>query len=286
MNCPKCGALLPPGAVVCSKCGTRFKTKICPYCNSAILANTTACPRCGKIFAQGSAQSQAIQAAAGKSKKSGFRWWYILIMLGFFIFGIAVGAFGMRQYIISSVKSAFGQIYDSSNDFSSSSNSSSGEAGRESSENAPNGEPVPGDYYFANNVVVTADVKIEITDWKVIPAGESGNEYGDAPVIAFWYSTTNLSGSESVSPTSAWLAVFTAIQDNNPNMVNKLNVGMLPDSAFLETQTATIKKGGTVDSAIAYTLDDTTTPVTLKATKGILGEDLGEQTFSIAENGN
>lgn len=147
----------------------------------------------------------------------------------------------------------------------------------------PTATPEPAsEYYFADNVLISEDVRIEITDWKVIPAGEPGNEYGDDPVIAFWYSTTNLTGNENVSPMTSWIAMFTAIQDNDPNMVNELNVAPLPDNAFLDTQMATIKKDGSVDCACAYTLSDTTTPVVLKATKGILGEDLGEQTFNIS----
>ncbi len=139
------------------------------------------------------------------------------------------------------------------------------------------------DYYFKDNVLLAEDVKIEITDWKIIPVGETGNEYGSAPVIAFWFKTTNLSGKEHISPLTSWMAMFTAIQDNDPNAINKLNVGTLPDNAYLETQMAEIKKDGTVECAIAYELDDTVTPVLLKATKGLLGDDLGEQTFNIAE---
>lgn len=139
------------------------------------------------------------------------------------------------------------------------------------------------EYYFKDNVVVTEDVQIEITDYKVIPVGEAGNEYGDAPVIAFWYSTTNRSGKEDITPMMAWIAIFSAVQDNDPNMVNELEVGMMPDDAFLDTQMAEIKPDGTVDYAISYVLDDETTPVTLTATKGILGEELGSQDFEIAQ---
>lgn len=135
-------------------------------------------------------------------------------------------------------------------------------------------------YYFKDNVLVAEDVKIEITDYKVIPAGELGNEYSDKPVIAFWYNTTNISGKE-VDPSMAWIVMFTAIQDNNPNAINELDMGMLPDEQFLDTQSEIIKKGGTVANAVAYELDDDTTPVTLKATKGIMGEYLGEQNFEI-----
>ena len=168
--------------------------------------------------------------------------------------------------------------------------SACGDAADGESTTSPASDPAPApteaapasEYYFADNVLVSEDVRIEITDWRVIPVGEEGNEYGDVPVIAFWYTVTNLSGSENVTPIGSWIAMFTAVQDNDPNMVNELEVGMLPDDAYLDTQMATVKEGGTVPCAIAYELDDTTTPVVLTATRGLLGEELGEQTFNIA----
>lgn len=138
------------------------------------------------------------------------------------------------------------------------------------------------DTYFANNELVTDSVKIVITDYKVIQPGEEGNEYGDAPVIAFWYDTTNLS-SETTNATTAWMFAFKAIQDNDPNVVNTLDVAALPDQAFLKTQLQDIKEGGTVSNAVAYTLDDTTTPVKLVASDMLGLTELGEQVFEIAE---
>ncbi|MFJ7183889.1 DUF5067 domain-containing protein [Lysinibacillus xylanilyticus] len=138
------------------------------------------------------------------------------------------------------------------------------------------------DVYFKDNEVKIEDIKIKITETKVIPVGEKGNEYGDKPVFAIWYDTTNLTDKD-IDPTSAWAAVFTAIQDNNPNSVNELEVGPSPDDRFLDTQLETIKKGGTVQDAIAYVLDDLETPVTLVATKGLMGEELGKQDFEIKQ---
>lgn len=146
----------------------------------------------------------------------------------------------------------------------------------------PQSESGESDTYFANNELVTEDVKIVITDYKVIQPGEEGNEYGDAPVIAFWYDTTNLS-SETTNATTAWMFAFKAIQDNDPNVVNTLDVAALPDQAFLKTQLQDIKEGGTVSNAVAYTLDDTTTPVKLVASDMLGITELGEQVFEIAE---
>lgn len=132
---------------------------------------------------------------------------------------------------------------------------------------------------FDGKVYETDKFKIEITDYKVIPAGEPGNEYGDKPVIAFWYNTTNKTD-EDLNPMDAWIFSFKAIQDNDPNTVNELNVGMLPDDQFLDTQTQQIKNGGTVANAMSYELLDLETPVTLKATD-ILGTEFGSADFEI-----
>lgn len=136
------------------------------------------------------------------------------------------------------------------------------------------------DVYFKDSEAKLEDLKIKITETKVIPVGEPGNEYGDKPVFAIWFDTTNLSDKE-IDPSIAWLAVFTVIQDNNPNAVNELEVGALPDDTFLDTQSENIKKGGTVSHAIAYELDDLETPVTLVATQGIMGDELGRQDYTI-----
>ncbi|WP_374964642.1 DUF5067 domain-containing protein [Lysinibacillus sp. RS5] len=136
------------------------------------------------------------------------------------------------------------------------------------------------DVYFKDNEVKIEDLKIKITETKVIPVGQKGNEHGEKPVFAIWYETTNLSDKE-IDPGIAWIAVFTAIQDNNPNAVNELGVGALPDDRFLETQMENIKKGGTVEHAIAYELDDLETPVTLVAKQGAMGKELGKQEYKI-----
>lgn len=134
--------------------------------------------------------------------------------------------------------------------------------------------------YFKDNEAKLNDLKIKITETKVIEVGKPGNKYGKKPVLAIWYETTNLSDKD-INPTSAWFVVFEAVQDNNPNAVNKLKVGGLPDEQFLDSQLETIKKDGTVKNAIAYELDDLVTPVKLIATQGIDGHKLGEQIYNL-----
>lgn len=136
------------------------------------------------------------------------------------------------------------------------------------------------DVYFKDNEAKLIDLKINITETKIIQPGEVGNEYGEKPVFAIWYETTNLSDKD-IDPMTAWIVVFEAIQDNNPNAINTLEVASLPDEQYLDSQLETIKKDGTVANAVAYELDDLETPVTLVATQGIGGEKLGEQKFDV-----
>jgi hypothetical protein len=138
------------------------------------------------------------------------------------------------------------------------------------------GEKTPS---FENGVLTTSDLKIQITRHEVIDVGEKGNEIGDKPVIAFWYTVTNLSG-DDVDPTD-FIFNFKAYQDNNPNAENELEVGGLPDDRFLETQSERIKKGGTVENAVAYELDDMVTPVELVASDGPIGDDIGKATYAL-----
>ena len=123
-------------------------------------------------------------------------------------------------------------------------------------------------------------MKIEITSHKIIPVGKKGNEYGEKPVIAFWYKVTNLTDKQ-LDPSTAFAFNFSVYQDNNPNSMNELDAGMLPDERFLDTQMENIKKGGTVENAAAYELDDLTTPVTLTATSGLGSDTIGTMTFNI-----
>lgn len=157
------------------------------------------------------------------------------------------------------------------------------EAAEEQVEPAQEEEPTEPEPPFFDGVLETKDVRFEITDWKVIPVGQTGNEYGSKPVIAFWYNVTNVSGKQMVTPMASWIAMFRAYQDTDPNLVNELNVGMLPDAAFLDTQLEEIKPGGTAQCAVSYELDSETVPVVLKAGGFFGGAGYGEQTFDIAQ---
>lgn len=145
-----------------------------------------------------------------------------------------------------------------------------------------------GEILFKDGVFENDKIKVEITKYEVIQPGDTTyNEYndvdtGEGPVIAFWYNATNKSG-EEIDPLGAWFgANFKVIQDNDPNKVNELEVSALPDSRFLESQTETIKEGGTVECCCGYVLDDETTPVTIIAENINDGGDYGKQEYDIA----
>ncbi len=133
---------------------------------------------------------------------------------------------------------------------------------------------------FKDGVLTGPEMKIVITDHKVIPVGAAGNEYGSKPVIAFWYSITNLTA-KKLDPTTAWAFAIKALQDTDPNAVNELNVASLPDEKFLNTQLEDIKNGGTVENAVAYELDDETTPVNLVASDDLGMTEIGKTTFKL-----
>lgn len=82
---------------------------------------------------------------------------------------------------------------------------------------------------------------------------------------------------------SAWFASFPegAIQDNDKNKVNKLELAMHPDKNLVKDKMSKIKKDGTVSGAVAYELSDLTTPVKLTAYKGAGGVELDSQEFAV-----
>ncbi|MDT1944369.1 DUF5067 domain-containing protein [Carnobacterium maltaromaticum] len=138
------------------------------------------------------------------------------------------------------------------------------------------------DSHFDGTILKGNSYTIKITSHKVIQPGEVGNEYGEKPVIAFWYDTLVSPDYDNATPinaSSAWIMNFKAVQDNDPNKINELNIASLPDDAFLDSQMASIKPGGTVANAVAYELSDTETPVTLIA--DTFGTEYGRTEISI-----
>lgn len=134
---------------------------------------------------------------------------------------------------------------------------------------------------FENNIIVTDDCTIEITNYKVIQPGENGNAYGDKPIIEFTFNVTNTSGN-SMTANECWAWSVNAYQDNNDNYENELDLAItLDNDENDEARHEQIKEGGTVESNYQYTLTDLETPVELRAKNGLFGGTIGSQTFDI-----
>ena len=132
---------------------------------------------------------------------------------------------------------------------------------------------------FKDGVLDVPAAKFEITDHRVVKPGEPGNELGEKPLLVFNYDVTNKT--DETLTTTDFVVYFTAIQDNDPNKVNELDLGSYLDPETSDTQLEQIKKGGTVAGTIAYELDDLTTPVDLVASKSFSQDEIGRQTFEL-----
>lgn len=137
------------------------------------------------------------------------------------------------------------------------------------------------DISFDGTTITTNDITIEITDYKVLAPGE-GNNYTEEHLLAFWYDTTvHEDVTDNEYDPMIWIMIMNAVQDNDPNVVNELNVGILPDEAHLDAQMQTIKPGGTLSSSVSYELTDLETPVELILENIATGEVYGSYTYDI-----
>ena len=130
---------------------------------------------------------------------------------------------------------------------------------------------------FADGVFESSLLSIRITDTRMIPPGDEGNEFGEAPVMAFWYETTNVSG-QAVDPLTAWLTHVRARQDTGDGALVELTLAMAPDPSLMATQTDPIEAGATVANAVGYRLENDSLPVEVLTVDTRLNE-IGTQTF-------
>ena len=194
---------------------------------------------------------------------------------GLAIAGLILGALAVVIAIIVNV--VFLAAVDEAVDDATGSSNTASSSDSSSDSSAEDGEA---ESSFVDGVLTTPDVKIVITDHKVIQAGQGDNEYGDKPVLAFWYEVTNLTNQNVDALEWDWLV--RAYQDNDPNVENELDTAfMFPaDDSSLADPLETIKKGGTVKYATAYELDDQVTPVELVAEE-LFGDEIGRMTYNL-----
>jgi len=137
------------------------------------------------------------------------------------------------------------------------------------------------DVYFKDDTLKIEMATLKILGTEVLPAVE--NLFREKPQLAITYEVTNDS-KEPISASTVWIACMGLTQEGS-DTINKLNVGMTPQdekfAEYTEHQLDDIKPGGTAKAIISYDLDDTETPVILKANQGMAGKELGEKTINL-----
>jgi len=131
------------------------------------------------------------------------------------------------------------------------------------------------DVYFKDDTLKIDMATVKILSTEVL---EPSKEYfREKPQLVFTYETTNDS-KEPLNGMTTWIACFEATQEGI-DTINKLEVGMTPQeekyTSYLEHQLDDIKPGGTAKGIMAYDIDDPQAVVTLKATQGMAGKELG-----------
>lgn len=134
---------------------------------------------------------------------------------------------------------------------------------------------------FKDDTLTINDAVIKITGVEVAPANE---EYGEtSPTLIFTYDYTNTSD-EPQQPGIVWIACFSATQETETT-IEDLDVAMDPqDEKYAEMNEMSytdVKPGATVQSVISYSINDPSQPVTLTATQGMLGEELGTKVINL-----
>ena len=135
--------------------------------------------------------------------------------------------------------------------------------------------------YFRDDVLKIDMATIKITGFEIAPPNTEFGEEKSTLIIT--YDFTNDSN-ELIQPGSAWIACFEATQETDAT-VDSLDVALSPQDPKYEVMNemsyTDVKPGATAQSVISYEINDTTKPITLKATQGIAGEELGEKVFEL-----
>lgn len=135
------------------------------------------------------------------------------------------------------------------------------------------------DVYFKDDVLKIDMATIKITGSEVAPPNTDFGE--EKPTLIITYEFTNDSD-ELMQPGVTWIACFTATQETDVS-VDNLNVAIAPqDEKYTEMNEMSykdIKPGATVEAVISYDINDPEQPITLTATQGIAGKELGTKVF-------
>lgn len=133
---------------------------------------------------------------------------------------------------------------------------------------------------FTNDTLVIDDAVLKIKDTFIVNDKDSGKKS-----IVFKYEVKSKSGRENVAPNTIFMAGITVLQDTK-NSIAELDAGTTPNTGKYEEWSKhaydTIKKGKSAKGIIGYELENNN-KVTLKATKGIGGKELGEKEIDLSK---
>ena len=137
--------------------------------------------------------------------------------------------------------------------------------------------------YFKEDVLKIDMATIKLTGFEIAPPNQELGEEKSTLIIT--YEFTNDSD-DVMQPGTTWITCFDATQETEAT-IDSLNVAMAPqDEKYTEMNNVSytdVKPGATVQSVISYEINDTTKPITLKATQGIGGQELGEKGYNLQE---
>lgn len=131
---------------------------------------------------------------------------------------------------------------------------------------------------FKNDTLVIDDAVVSIKDTFIV-----NDKNSDSKLLAFKYEVKNKTDKDEITPMNVWISSMTATQDSE-NTVNDLEVGPTPNTGKFEKwdkhSQDNIKKDKAAKGITTYTIENDE-DVTLKATKGVDGKELGTKKIKL-----
>ncbi|GAA2974388.1 DUF5067 domain-containing protein [Lentilactobacillus parakefiri] len=130
---------------------------------------------------------------------------------------------------------------------------------------------------FHKNFLQVKNFQVKITKTAVIPAGETGNEFGKKPIFALLYTIKNTSN-QKISPvaTSSVLRAYQPAQSKK-----QLVAAPLPDENLAAKNKVAIKKNHSAKGSMAWNLYDTKSPIKIHGVQSGTNQTIGVQTYRI-----
>ncbi|WP_019165415.1 DUF5067 domain-containing protein [Staphylococcus delphini] len=133
---------------------------------------------------------------------------------------------------------------------------------------------------FKNDTLVIDDAVLKIKETSIVHDKDINKK-----MIVFKYEVKSKSGKESITPNNVFIATIDVFQDTD-NAIAKLEVGLTPSTGEYEEWSKhandTVKKGKISKGILSFDLENNSN-VTLKATKGIGGKELGKKEIDLSK---